>query len=184
MGIFAKGSQFPATVEADTPQNRYGGQFTKDSSAGDALGETLGEVNATASSANTTTGAIIDDIEALEERVDALEAEPSPDLSGYATNTSVDKKVTDALGVTTVSGNGWVARKQGRVVVLVLTNVAATFTATLPTGYRPIENVYAPVVDFGANSSPLVRVGVITTGAMSIMNGIGACYGTITYMTN
>lgn len=85
MGIFAKGSQFPATVKADTPQNRYGGQLNKDFAAGDALGETMGEVNATASSANTTTGELIADIEALEGRVDALENDPGPDLSGYAT---------------------------------------------------------------------------------------------------
>ena len=89
MGIFAKGSRFPANVEADTPQNRYGGQLTKDSVAGDALGETIGEVNSTASSANTTTGEIIKDIEALEGRVDALENDPGPDLSGYATKSRV-----------------------------------------------------------------------------------------------
>ena len=89
MGIFAKGSQFPANVEADTPQNRYGGQLTKDSVAGDALGGVIGEVNSTASSANTTTGEIIKDIEALEGRVDALENDPGPDLSGYATKSRV-----------------------------------------------------------------------------------------------
>ena len=66
MGIFAKGAQFPANVEVDTPQNRYGGQLTKDSVAGDALGETIADVNSTASSANTTVGEIIADIEALE----------------------------------------------------------------------------------------------------------------------
>lgn len=76
MGIFAKGSQFPANVEADTPQNRYGDQFTKDSAAGEALGEVIGEVNAKAESSNETTGAIIEDIEALEGRVDALEGAP------------------------------------------------------------------------------------------------------------
>lgn len=85
MGIFAKGSQFPAAVEADTPQNRYGGQFTEDSVAGEALGEAIGEVNATASSANTTTGELITDIEALEGRVSTLEGDTGPDLSGYAT---------------------------------------------------------------------------------------------------
>lgn len=89
MGIFAKGSQFPANVEADTPQNRYGGQLAKDSVAGDALGETLGDVNATADSANTTAGELIADIEALEGRVDALENDPGPDLSGYATKSRV-----------------------------------------------------------------------------------------------
>lgn len=89
MGIFAKGSQFPADVEVDTPQNRYGGQFTKDSAAGDALGETIAEVNATASSANTTTGEIVADIEALEGRVSTLEGDTGPDLSGYATTSRV-----------------------------------------------------------------------------------------------
>lgn len=89
MGIFAKGSQFPATVEVDTPQNRYGGQLNKDFAAGEALGETIGEVNSTASSANTTTGEIIKDIEALEGRVDALENAPGPDLSGYAKTSRV-----------------------------------------------------------------------------------------------
>lgn len=89
MGIFAKGSQFPANVEADTPQNRYGGQLTKDSVAGDALGETIGNVNATADSANTTTGEIIKDIEALEGRVTTLENDPGPDLSGYVKTSRV-----------------------------------------------------------------------------------------------
>lgn len=73
MGIFAKGSQFPAVVEVDSPQNRYGDQFTKDSAAGDALGEVIGEVNAKAESSNTTTGELIADIEALEGRVTTLE---------------------------------------------------------------------------------------------------------------
>lgn len=85
MGIFAKGSQFPADVVVDTPQNRYGGQFTKDSIAGDALGGVISDVNSTAESANTTTGEIIADIEALEGRVTALEGDTGPDLSGYAT---------------------------------------------------------------------------------------------------
>ena len=102
MGIFAKGSQFPANVEADTPQNRYGGQLTKDSVAGDALGETIGNVNATADSANTTTGELIADIEALEGRVDALENAPGPDLSGYAT---VSRVSTLEGRVTTLEGN-------------------------------------------------------------------------------
>lgn len=77
MGIYAKGAQSPANVEADTPQNRYGGQFTNDSVAGEALGETLGEVNAMASSANTTAGELIADIEALEGRVATLEGQLS-----------------------------------------------------------------------------------------------------------
>lgn len=81
MGIFAKGSQFPADVEVDTPQNRYGGQFTEDSVAGEALGEVIGEVNATASSANTTTGEIVADIEALEGRVSALEGQLASAIS-------------------------------------------------------------------------------------------------------
>lgn len=102
MGIFAKGSQFPANVEADTPQNRYGGQLTKDSVAGDALGETIGEVNSTASSANTTTGEIIKDIEALEGRVSTLENDPGPNLSGYAT---VSRVASLEGRVTTLEGN-------------------------------------------------------------------------------
>lgn len=102
MGIFAKGSQFPANVEADTPQNRYGGQLTKDSVAGDALGETIGEVNSTASSANTTTGEIIKDIEALEGRVTTLENDPGPDLSGYVKTSRV---TTLETRVTTLENN-------------------------------------------------------------------------------
>lgn len=89
MGIFAKGSQFPADVVVDTPQNRYGGQFTKDSVAGDALGEVISDVNSTATSANTTAGEIIADIEALEGRVSTLEGAPPPDLSGYASTSRV-----------------------------------------------------------------------------------------------
>lgn len=92
MGIFAKGSRFPANVEADTPQNRYGGQLTKDSVAGDALGETIGNVNATADSANTTTGEIIKDIEALEGRVDSIETNGAPP----AAHKHVSSDITDS----------------------------------------------------------------------------------------
>lgn len=84
MGIFAKGQQFPVTITPDTPQNRYGGAYNEDTAAGNALGEVLTDVNSKAESSNTTAGELISDIEALEGRVDALENDPGPDLSGYA----------------------------------------------------------------------------------------------------
>lgn len=185
MGIFAKGSQFPATVEADTPQNRYGGQFTNDSSAGDALGETLGEVNATAESANTTTGAIIDDIEALEGRVAALEGDTGPDLSGYATTASVEAlegrvaALEATTEVVTISGTGWWAHKQGRVVVL--TVLGATSGWTLPAGWYPAVPTWAVAVGRADGVTSLARVGIGGTGTVTLADTTAPVFASVSY---
>ena len=187
MGIFAKGSQFPANVEADTPQNRYGGQLTKDSVAGDALGETIGEVNATASSANTTTGELIADIEALEGRVDALENDPGPDLSGYAPVSRVstlEGRVSTLEDNTPeprkmLSGTGWRVFQYNGVVEINFLGVTEGWT--LPEGWRPPYMKYAPVADL-EGQSPTARVSVNPQGVITLWHTTGACYGSLVYL--
>ena len=210
MGIFAKGSQFPANVEADTPQNRYGGQLTKDSVAGDALGETIGNVNATADSANTTTGEIIKDIEALEERVSSLVSADITDSVLYADSQSglTDRLVRTGTGGylysrTNPTQANHLARKgyvdatvadslsrteisgtnwrcHRRGGVAMLTVSGSSEGFVLPVGWRPAGQVWVPLAL--GNTDHNARLSINPNGTVDYPGSTGAVYGTATYL--
>lgn len=150
------------TPPSSTPNDRYRDFNSGLEKDGARAGEVLKDINAKAESANTGATELAADLTALESRVTELEKTPA---------------------VSSISGNGWSARRQGKLVVLTLTNATKDLIADLPVGWAPAVNSYTPIIDFGASPSPVVRLAVSAAGKLQIFNAVGNCYGTITYFT-
>ena len=81
------------------------------------------------------------------------------------------------------SGEGWQARKVGRVVELRINGLDASATETLPAGFTPVTQSYIPVSAQSTTSAYTPRVAVTSTGIFTAQGFTGRAYGITTYRT-
>lgn len=81
------------------------------------------------------------------------------------------------------SGNGWQARKVGRVVELRINGLDASDTETLPTKFTPATQTYIPVSAQPTTSPYTPRVALTSAGVLTPQGYTGRAYGVTTYRT-
>ena len=166
MGIrpYARG-QVPVPAERDDVKSRYGAWIDDLEDAGAKTGEAYAEIDAKASSSNESAAQLAADITALEARVGTLEEKPE-----YA-----------PPPVETISGSGWSARRQGRLVVV--TVYGATTGWVMPAGWRPAATTHVPAAARTDGQTALARIGFLGGGTVSIMDTTSPVYTSATYFT-
>ena len=164
MGIrpYSRG-QVPVRAAPDSAETRFKPWVDDLEDAGEKSGEAYAEIDAKASSSNASATQLAADITALEARVGTLEEKPeySPPL------------------VETVSGSGWSARRQGKLVVV--TVYGATVDWTMPEGWRPAATTHAPAAARANGQTTLARVGFLLSGTVSIMDTTAPVYASVMY---
>lgn len=164
MGIrpYARG-QVPVPAEQDDVKSRYGAWVDDLEDAGTKSGEAYAEIDAKASSSNESAAQLAADITALEARVGTLEEKPE-----YS-----------PPPVESISGSGWSARRQGRLVVVTI--YGATQGWTMPEGWRPAATTHAPAAARADGQTTLARVGFLASGTVSIMDTTSPVYASVPY---
>lgn len=151
------------TAPTSTPSDRYGDMNAGLEADGARAGGVLKDINAKAESANAGATELAGDLTALESRVTSLESKPK-----YS-----------PPPVETISGSGWSARRQGKLVVV--TVYGATADWTMPEGWRPAATTHAPAAARANGQTTLARVGFLVSGTVSIMDIAAPVYASVMY---